>query len=224
MAKGRQVARIKLKVPKAGDAKKYLRIWGAKDLYQNPGKFPYLNRKALFGESGNLQLEIGCGTGEFLCGLATDHPENKFLGVDFSRRAVYAAVNLAAASKLDNILFIKADFKQLYPLIIPNSLSMVYLHYPDPNYKAKHNKHRIFDKKFLEAMSNALVPGGKVSVVTDHEPFFMDMLGLAENDHRFTKTHLERYLTYFEPKTKSRFHRAWERIKQPIYRFEIQKP
>jgi tRNA (guanine-N7-)-methyltransferase len=223
MTKGRQVSRIKLKSPQANDAKKYLLIWESKDLYQSPEKFPQLDRQSLFGEVGNLQLEIGCGTGEFICSLAADHPNEKFLGIDFSKRAIYIAVNLAAMNVLDNILFIKADFKRLYPLLNPESLSMVYLHYPDPNYKSKQLKHRIFDKTFLDIMAIVLTVDGKISVVTDQEPFFMDMLTLVEKDSRFVKTHPERYLTNYEPKTKSRFHRAWERVNQPIYRLEVRK-
>ena len=223
MTKGRQVSRVKLNPPKETDAKKYLLIWEAKDLYKSPEKFPRLDRQSLFGETGKLQLEIGCGTGEFICGLATDYPNEKFIGIDFSRRAIYAAVNLAAANSLGNILYIKANFKQLYPLFSPESFSLVYLHYPDPNYKSKQVKHRIFDRKFLNAMATALIDGGKISVVTDQESFFMDMLTLAEADQRFTKAHQERYLTGFEPKTRSRFHRAWERVNKPIYRFEINK-
>jgi tRNA (guanine-N7-)-methyltransferase len=223
MTKGRQVSRIKLKPPKIDDAKKYLLVWEAKELYQNPENFPHLDRQSLFGEAGNLQLEIGCGTGEFICSLAADHPKEKFIGIDFSKRVIYAAVNLATTYRLDNILFIKADFKQLYPLILPERFMTVYLHYPDPYYKSKNIKHRIFDNKFLDTMASALIIGGKISVVTDQKSFFMDMLTIAEGDHRFTKTHRERYQSNYEPKIKSRFQRAWDRVNQPIYRFELQK-
>lgn len=223
MAKGRQVSRVKLRPPKIEDAKKYLLVWDAKELYQNPDKFPHLDRQSLFGEPGNLQLEIGCGTGEFICSLAAEHPNEKYIGIDFSKRVIFAAVNLAAEYQLDNILFLKSDFKQLYPLILPECFKGVYLHYPDPHYKSKNIKHRIFDKKFLDTMASALIVGGKISVVTDQKSFFMDMLTIAEADRRFSKTHQERYLSNYEPKTKSRFHRAWERVNHPIFRFEIKK-
>ncbi|MGD8458299.1 MAG: tRNA (guanosine(46)-N7)-methyltransferase TrmB [Anaerolineales bacterium] len=223
MAKGRQVARVKLQPPKAEDEKKYLLSWGAKELYHNPENFPHIDRQSLFKEEGYLQLEIGCGTGEFICSLAKEFSNEKYIGIDFSRRAIYAAVNLAAANSLDNILFIKADIKQLYPLFTPKCLSLVYLHFPDPNYKSKHIKHRIFNRKFLDTMAEALTINGKISVVTDQKPFFMDMLILAETDYRFSKTHRERYLTDYTPKTKSRFQQAWERVTKSVYRFEIQK-
>ena len=223
MSHSRKVARIKLNPPKSEDSKRYLLSWEAKELYQNLDKFPPLNCQTLFGTTSSMQLEIGCGTGEFICGLAEDQRDNKFVGIDFSRRAIYSAVNLAAAKDLSNIKFIKADFKRLYPLLTPNSLSMVFLHFPDPNYKAKHHKHRIFDKIFLNHLYKTLTPNGKISVVTDQEPFFLAMLILAESDARYKKAHPERFLTYFEPHIKSRFQRAWERIEQPIYHFELIK-
>jgi len=223
MSHGRKIARVKLNPPKPADSKKYLLTWAAKDLYYHPDKFPPINRQALFKSTGFIQLEIGCGTGEFVCGLAEDQSENAFVGIDYSRRAIYSAVNLAAKKRLGNIKFIKADFKQLYPLLTPSSLSMVFLHFPDPIHKAKQNKHRIFDKTFLNHMNSALTPDGKISVVTDEENLFRDMLELAEEDCRYNKTHSKRFVTTFEPRTKSRFQQAWERIEQPIYHFEIIK-
>ena len=223
MAHGRKVARIKLIHPKPEVSERYLLSWGAKELYKNLNKFPPLNQQTLFGSTGPVQLEIGCGTGEFLCSLAEDQRENKFVGIDFSRRAIYSAVNLAALKNLGNIKFIKADFKQLYPLLMPSSLSKVFLHFPDPVIKAKHHKHKIFNKEFLNYMSIALIQDGTISVVTDQDAFFMDMLTLAEEDDRFKTTHPERFLSVFEPRIKSRFQQAWERIEQPIYHFELVK-
>ncbi len=223
MSKGRKVARIKLIPPKPEDSERYLISWEAKDLYKNLNKYPPLNQQTLFGSTGPMQLEIGCGTGEFICSLAEDQKENKFVGIDFSRRAIYSAVNLAAAKKLGNIKFIKADFKQLYPLLTPNSLSKVFLHFPDPIIKANHHKHRIFNKIFLDYMSISLIRNGKISVVTDQEAFFMEMLTLAEEDTRFKKTHPERFLLNFEPRIKSRFQQAWDRIEHQILHFELVK-
>jgi tRNA (guanine-N7-)-methyltransferase len=215
MSHGRKIARVKLNPPKTEDSKRYLLSWKAKELYHHLDRFPPLNRQTLFDSVGPMQLEIGCGTGEFICNLAEDQENNKFVGIDFSRRAIYSAVNLAATKGLKNIKFIQADFKQLYPLLTSNSLDRIFLHFPDPNYKTKHLKHRIFDKTFLNHMNYALTLNGKISVVTDQERFFIDMLTIAEEDHRFKKNHPERFLTIFEPQKKSRFHLAWERIDQP---------
>ena len=72
-------------------------------------------------------------------------------------------------------------------------------------------------------MNTAIISTGLISVVTDQKEFFFDMLEIAENDHRFTKTHTERFLDHYQSDVKSRFQLAWERINRPIYRFELTK-
>jgi tRNA (guanine-N7-)-methyltransferase len=222
MSRGRRIARIKLVPPSPEAAVKYLLEWDNRTLYHARNNYPNLTSQTLFDQAGLMVLEIGCGTGEFLLDYVQTHPEARCIGVEISRRAVYHAVNQAEKIGLDNIRFIKADIRLLYPLMAPRTWSEVHMNFPDPNYAASRRKHRIFTPEFLDACHLSLAPDGKVSVVTDQRPFLLDMLEIAEADHRFEKTHPERYLEGFSPAKKSRFQSAWERIKRSTYRFELQ--
>jgi tRNA (guanine-N7-)-methyltransferase len=223
MARGRKVSRVKLKIPSPEIEKKYLRTWNSGELYKNSDKFPRFNCEELFTSKSHISLEIGCGTGEFICHQAFNQPEKKFVGIEISKRAVYFAIDLAASKHLENILFVKADIKLTYPLMTPNSIEVIYLHFPDPYYGRKHIKHRIFDQTFLDKIYKPLIPNGKISIITDEKSFFFDMLFLAEKDRRFTKTHKEKYLTTYDAPIQSRFQRAWERADKPLFHFQIQK-
>jgi tRNA G46 methylase TrmB len=77
---------------------------------------------------------------------------------------------------------------------------------------------------FLDQVHRALVPGGQLSVMTDQEPFFMDMLATVEADPRFEKMHPERYLIGFEDGIKSRYQKIWESRGLTTLRFLLQKP
>jgi tRNA (guanine-N7-)-methyltransferase len=223
MSRGRRISRVKLVPPKPAATEKYLREWSNKDLYHQPNKFPKLSKKNFFNQPGTLEIEIGCGTGEFLNAKAQNNPQRNFVGIDISRRAIYHAVNQAAAKQLDNIVYIKADVKLLYPLLSPQSLEVVYLNFPDPNYGSRYRKHRIFTSDFLDSIYPALITLGKIIVVTDQHPFLLDMLEIAEKDQRFSRPHQDRYLTTFDPIKKTRFQKAWERLKRPVFRFELVK-
>lgn len=208
--------------PSPAVAEKYLREWSSKDLYLQPETFPTISRETLFGQPGSLILEIGCGTGEFLNATAQAAPDKYYVGIDISRRSVYHAVNQAASHHLENILLIKADAKLVYPLLAPQSLELVYLNFPDPNYGNSNLKHRIFTPTFLDSIHPALAHGGKIVVVTDQHPFLLDMLEIAKSDSRFSKTHQERYLQTFSPVKKTRFQKVWERLERPVFRFELE--
>ncbi len=67
------------------EIKQYLSVYNARDLYHHPEIFPRLCSQQLFGNSAPLKLEVGCGTAEFLCSLASKEPEVNFVGVDIAR-------------------------------------------------------------------------------------------------------------------------------------------
>lgn len=209
--------------PDARTAAQYLIDLPGKRIIHEPDGLPTVSSPGLFGNHRPLELEVGCGSGEFLCSLARQDRATNFVGVDVRSKALHAAVAAAASDALDNIVFVRADFRQLYPLLVAGSLRAVYLHYPDPATRPKFRKRRIFTERFLDEMSVALTATGRLSVITDLEASFMEMLELAERDDRWAKTHEERYLVGFEPETKSRFQRLWEGHGLPTLRFELVK-
>lgn len=214
---------VRLTPPDEQTTRYYLMHWHAGDLYHRPEAFPKITSQELFGNDRPLELEVGCGTGEFLCALAARHPDVNFVGTDVNLKSLYAAVNTAGAMALHNIRFIKAPMQYLYPLLAPDSLWVVYVHFPDPCLKPKYRKRRLLNRTFLDRMHYALVPGGKISIVTDNNDLFAEVLDMVEGDPRFEKTHRERYLVGFEPEVKSRYQLYWEKHGATIYRLEIRK-
>ena len=219
----RRLDRKKVPTPDEQTAARYLLELPGDRLYREPLAFPEIGSASLFGDEKPMELEIGCGNGEFLCSLARRYPATNFVGVEVKEKSVHEAVATAAAADLDNVLFLKANFRLLYPLLVPGSLSAVYLHFPDPNTRPKFRKRRIFSERFLDAIHAATTPTGKISVMTDHEDLFVEMLELAESDGRWEKTHAERYLVGFETESRSRYQRIWEGHGSPTLRFELAK-
>ncbi len=202
---------------------KYLLSYLPATLYHHWQTLPGITAQELFGNGLKLELEIGCGSAEFLCSLAVKCPDTNFVGIDISGKSLHKAVETACSLGLPNIKFINADFHLMYPLLRPDALSAVYLHFPDPHLKARCQKRRLFNETFLDALFTALVNDGLLSVMTDVEAFFMEMLQLIEQDSRFQKVHPQRYLVGFEPAVKSHFQRLWELHGESVFRFEARK-
>lgn len=216
--------KIRTKPPDEEAVRKYLRFLSGRQLFFAPETLPRLDSPHLFGNDHAIELEVGCGTGEFLCALAAEHPETNYVGADLHLRALHKAVNTAASRCLDNILLMSADVKLLHALFVTESLGAVYLHFPDPNLEPRFRRRRIFTPTFLDHVLCALVQGGRLSVMTDHHTYFSELLEIAERDPRWEKTHAERYLIGFETAVKSRFQRIWEGHGLPTFRFELRKP
>lgn len=212
---------FRARIPDDATARKYLLRLSGHQLYHEPRSLPTITSTELFGNDLPLEFEVGCGTGEYLCSLAHREPDVNFLGVDLHLRSLHHAVDSASRLGLDNILFVKANFTLMYPLLAPASLRAIYLHFPDPNMEPRFRKRRIFSERFLNAAHRALVPDGRLSVMTDHREFFLEMLALAERDARWRRAHEERYLVGFEPPVKSRYQRVWEGHGIQTLRFEL---
>jgi tRNA (guanine-N7-)-methyltransferase len=202
-------------------ARTYLRWFPSKQLFTDPRTLPDLDSRHLFGDEQPMCLEIGCGTAEYLCELARDDPQSNFVGVDLAHKPLLHAVRMAAAQALPNIRFIRGDFKLMYPLLVADALRAVYLHFPDPHVQARFRKRRIVTPAFLDAVYHALVPGGQLSIMTDHQGLFADILAIVERDARFERAHAERYLVGFEPAAKSRYQQLWEGHGLPTLRLDL---
>ncbi|TCJ14815.1 methyltransferase domain-containing protein [Rubrobacter taiwanensis] len=217
----RKLGRMKVRRPGAGVAARYLRVFPGRRLYYEPESLPRITSEELFGDGKPLELEAGCGTGDFLNALAERDPGANFVGVDLHMKSLYRAVNRAAERELENVLYISADFNIIYPLLEDVSLRAVYLHFPDPGMKPRQEKNRIFRRRFLDELHRALVPGGRISVMTDHDGYYEQMLSLLSGDERWEKCFGELSV---DPGVKSRFHRLWEdEYGRTTHRFELVK-
>jgi tRNA (guanine-N7-)-methyltransferase len=247
MGRGRYPRRLKIQPPEAGKKEKYLYLWFNKDLYHHIDRYPHLTSRRLFNNHRPLEMDIGCGTGEFICQLAEKQPEINYIGIDVAFKPLYRAVETAAAASLENIRFIRADMNLMYPLLQPETLQTVYFHFPIPIRKAAQKKHVIFTPTFLNHMYPALQPGGRISVMSDDRPFFEELQRTARADTRFRfmaqRSGISSAAGQYRPPSDERDHPSslhspptasaeglmtycqwiWENRGCPTYRFEIEK-
>ncbi len=60
-------------------------------------------------------VELGCGSGATLNGLAAAYPQGSFVGVDFSAQNIAVARGIAMAAGLSNVRYIESAFSALDP-------------------------------------------------------------------------------------------------------------
>ncbi len=133
-----------------------------------------------------VEVEIGSGHGRFLLARAKAHPEAHFVGIEQEPVRV-ARVDVAARrAGLKNVSLIGADaMRVLASCFPPARVRAVYLFFPDPWPKARHQKHRIFQRPFLDVVCRLLVPGGCLHVATDHPGYFAWMADIMAGESRF---------------------------------------
>jgi tRNA (guanine-N7-)-methyltransferase len=169
-----------------------------------------LSWPAVFGNDHPVELEVGSGKGLFLQNAATSRPDHNFVGVELSRKYSVKAAERAAKHGLANVKVWQGDGKLFLARYVPTaSLRAVHVYFPDPWWKARHKKRRVFSKTLLADVERALVPGGELRVATDVEEYFGVIRDLVGTRTRFEPLPLEDpgepqhdldYLTNFERK------------------------
>jgi len=109
---------------------------------------------------GPIWLEIGFGGAEHLLWQAEQNPDVTLLGVEPFLNGVVKAVSGLTQNELSNIRLHRGDARDVLKLLPDNSLDRVFVLFPDPWHKARHNKRRIINMEFLEDLHRVIKPGG----------------------------------------------------------------
>ena len=199
---------MKVEAPDEETARRYLLWLPGESLYREPEELPRITSRSLFGNAAPLEIEAGCGTGEFLCSQAESRPDTNFFGVDLHVKSLHRAVAQASERGLDNIVFVRADFNLIPALLEPESLQALYVLFPDPGMKRRQQKNRVFSQTFLKEARRALEPGGRIFAMTDHEDYFRQMLALSRQAEGWELVSGEELGA--EQMIKTRFQSLWE--------------
>lgn len=123
-----------------------------------------------------LHIEIGFGRPHHLCDLAAQVPDAHVLGIEIRRRWVRSAAKRADREGLDNLRAIEGDARPVISRFVqPASVDAYYILFPDPWWKKKHHKRRIFRPDFLATLHETLTPGGHLVAKTD-VPAYADLI------------------------------------------------
>lgn len=130
----------------------------------------------IFGNGAPVHMEIGCGKGNFACGMAVKHPDVNFVAVervaDVCCIALEKAKAASSARDHDNLRFLIGDAKVLSENVKPHSLDCIYLNFSDPWPKKGHAKRRLTHRAFLEIYKGLLKEDGILRLKTDNAGLF----------------------------------------------------
>jgi tRNA (guanine-N7-)-methyltransferase len=134
----------------------------------------------LFGNDHPVEIEVGTGKGLFLLTAATGRPGTNFFGIEVVRKYQLYAATRYAVRKLPNVKTACADAKLVLRDYVPaGSVAAVHVYFPDPWWKKRHRKRRVFTPEFSADAAKALRPGGVLHLATDVEEYFGVMTGIV---------------------------------------------
>lgn len=118
-----------------------------------------------------LFLEIGFGGGEHLAAQAQARPEAHFIGCEPFQNGVAKLLTQIDDAGIPNISIYPEDVRDLLPALPTACLDGVFVLFPDPWPKARHNKRRIIAPDTVATLARILKPSGFLRFASDIDDY-----------------------------------------------------
>ena len=138
-----------------------------------------------------IHLDIGSAKGEFLIELATKYPNWNFLGLEIREALVSSSERKRKQLGLQNLRFLYCNVnisldEWLSDLDI-DQLKRVSIQFPDPWFKRKHYKRRVFKKSLLTSIARYMSKDGELFIQSDILKLFEYMSHVIDDSIYFDK-------------------------------------
>lgn len=145
-----------------------------------------VNWSEFFGNDRPVELDLGCGRGMFLVNAGLTQTDRNFLGVELDYKEGRRGAKRLQKRELPHVRVIGGDAKEfLRKFVSPHSIAAAHVYFPDPWWKRKHKKRRLFNEEFADLLANVIQPGGYVHSWTDVEEYFGVISALMNHHAEF---------------------------------------
>ncbi|MFI5398087.1 MAG: tRNA (guanosine(46)-N7)-methyltransferase TrmB [Candidatus Binatia bacterium] len=144
--------------------------------------------RQVFGNDRPVEVEIGPGSGTFIVPVAQQRPQTNFFGLENSTSRAWHLQNAIASRNIANARVIHADAACVVATIIPaESVAAYHIYFPDPWWKRRHHRRRLFTPAFAHALARTLRTGGRLHTATDVEEVFQQVVHTLESCGAFAR-------------------------------------
>ncbi|MFQ5731204.1 MAG: tRNA (guanosine(46)-N7)-methyltransferase TrmB [Planctomycetaceae bacterium] len=179
-----------------------------------------LDWRGFFGNDAPVEIDVGSGRGLFLVTAATANPGVNFLGIEIDYREGRRGAKRLKKRELPNARVLGGPVQRAFARMVPaESVAAVHVYFPDPWWKRKHRRRRVFTDEFVELMLRVLQPGGLVHSWTDVEEYFGVISALMTHEVRFESLPIpEEHTPQHDMDYQTSFERKRRKAGCPIYR------
>ncbi len=149
---------------------------------------------AVLTAAPRIFCEIGSGSGGHLLDFAQREVMALHVGFELRYKRCVRTLEKAQARGLENLMVLQAPGRYMPLLLREESVSGIFVNFPDPWIKNRWRKHRVLSRRFLNETWPLLVPEGFISVKTDNAEYFEEFLSFVNEDERFSIAEITRDL------------------------------
>ncbi|WP_020677178.1 tRNA (guanosine(46)-N7)-methyltransferase TrmB [Geopsychrobacter electrodiphilus] len=178
----------------------------------------------LFACRQPLNLEIGCGIGDFVVQLAEREPQHNFIAIDIFNRGCDQSARRIEEAGLTNVRVLRTEARSLLlHHVKPQSLRAIYINCPDPWPKKRHRKRRLVNSDFLKLALHFLEEEGHFNFSTDFTDYGIEVGELLTAEPGFNNCHATPYTHELGSYPISKYMRRFLELGQPIFYSHYQR-
>ncbi len=171
----------------------------------------------VYGRRAPLVVEIGSGQGHAIVHAARTTPGTDFLAVEVFKAGLARTMLDADRAEARNIRLVEANAPEvLQHLLPPSSVTEIWVFFPDPWHKNKHNKRRLIAPEFPPLAAAALRSGGVLRLATDWEDYARQMRDVLDDSPLFTRDFAGEWAERFDGRVLTAFERKGARAGRAI--------
>ena len=179
------------------------------------------NWNEVFGNDNPIHVEIGCGKGSFVVGMAKLHPDVNFIAIEKVEDVIVMAMEKAIANEVGNVRFMDLDAERIEDFFEKGEIKRIYLNFSDQWKKSKQAKRRLTHKNFLDRYKKVLNSGDYIWFKTDNQKLFeFSLNSFCDEGFKLQNITLDLHNSGFEGNVVTEYEQRFMDLGQPIYRLE----
>lgn len=203
---------------------------GAEDYLENHPQYVILNPEdakgkwhQVFGNDHPIHIEVGSGKGAFITGMALQHPEINYIGIDIQVSVLSYALDKVIESQAPNVRLLRVDGSSLTNYFEDGEVGLMYLNFSDPWPKTKHEKRRLTYKSFLDTYKQILPEHGEIHFKTDNRGLFeYSLASFSQYGMVLQQVWLDLHASDYPDNVMTEYEQKFSSKGQVIYRLEAQ--
>ena len=138
-----------------------------------------------YSKKNKILLEIGFGSGEIVYKEARKNPNNIYIGIEYYRRGVAQLLKKIEGNNLKNIKIFHGDAHKFLENFSGIFFDEVWLFFPDPWPKKRHEKRRFIQKQSINKLNEVIKPKGNLYISSDDKSYIAWTLSLFNQNDKF---------------------------------------
>ena len=169
----------------------------------------------------DLEIEIGCGKGNFIINKAKLNPNINYIGIE-----KYDSVLFRALEKINedipNLKFIRMDANEINE-VFDKEVSKIYLNFSDPWPKERHEKRRLSSSEFLSKYDNLFKKDKEIIMKTDNRKLFeYSIKSFVDYGYKIDEISLDLHSDNI-PNIETEYEEKFSKLGQVIYMISVKK-